>query len=50
MLIIVNFLHIFVFVKFTRNVGWSGCALIEMIYAQLDHSLFEAARLETGGI
>ena len=50
MLFVVNCPHIFVFVEFTRNVGWSSCALIEMvilIYAQLDHSLFEAARLET---
>ena len=32
--------------------GWSSCAKIKMvilIYAQLDHSLFEAARLATGG-
>ena len=25
-LIIINFLHLFVFVKFTINVGWSSCA------------------------
>ena len=47
-LIIVNVLHIlFVSVEFTSIVGWSSCALIKMvflIYAQLDHSLFEVAR------
>ena len=44
-------LNYYVIFLATINVGWFNCAktkLVILIYAQLDHSVLEAAKLESG--